>query len=381
MPHCLKIVNLGDILIAVNLPQNAALGGLPAEVAHGNLVLADVRFLHLRRQIRADGDFVVTSADAVGVGVGLALLARGGHFDFVSEHRLFFRRDAQRGLQVEGDGKLAAFVGAALAEADLLVLDGRVPPPPATPRERGLADNAITVFHIVQAETCVGFHVAAHRNLLVKFVLLFRALKVDLEGRAFVLLHANGGVAAVRIKAEHTIQSVGGNDKRAAERPVFVSGELGRADFLPVGIAEGNVFRITIHEAQIFALAARHNALEINGLPGTIDGAVGEEFGLVTLIIVLVTRIEVVAVVRQQVVIALAQVDIERVVALFRQFHDAIAVGLGRLDDDGLVLAGFVVPFAAPHFHGDAFHSFPRFAVDDGDRHLILNLVGDVAKT
>ena len=99
------------------------------------MVLAHFGFLDFGRQIRADGDFVVTGADAVGVGVGLALLARCGHFDFVGEHRLLFGRDAQRGLQVEGDGKLAALVGAALAEADLLVLDGRVPPPPATPRE------------------------------------------------------------------------------------------------------------------------------------------------------------------------------------------------------------------------------------------------------
>ena len=216
---------------------------------------------------------------------------------------------------------------------------------------------------------------------MVEFILFFRSLKVDFEGRALVFLHADSGVAAVRIKVEHAIQSVGGNDKRAAERPVFVSGELGRADFLPVGIAEGNVFRITIHEAQILTLTARYNALKINGLPGTIDGSVGEELGLVTLIIVLVTRVEVVTVVRQQVVVALAQVDIERVVALFRQFHDAVAVGLGRLDDDGLVLAGFVVPFAAPHFHSHAFHGFPRFAVDDGDRHLVVPLVGDVAKT
>ena len=47
MSHRCEIIDLGGILIAINLPRDAAFGRLPAEVAHADLVLADVRFFHL----------------------------------------------------------------------------------------------------------------------------------------------------------------------------------------------------------------------------------------------------------------------------------------------------------------------------------------------
>ena len=149
--------------------------------------------------------------------MGFALLARSGHFDFVGEHGLFFGRNGQRRLQVEGNGELAVLVSAGLAVGDLLVFDDGVPPPPATPREGGLADDTVTVFHIVQAETGVGFHITVHCNFLVQFVLLFRLLKGYLESRAFVFLHTDGRAATIGIEVEHAVQSVGGDDEGTAE--------------------------------------------------------------------------------------------------------------------------------------------------------------------
>ncbi len=169
------------------------------------MVLADVGLLHLRRQVRADGDFVIARADAVGVGVGLALLACGGHLDFIGEHRLFLRRDGLGRLQVESDGELAVLVGTSFAVSDLLVLYGWVPPPPATPGEGGLADDAVAVFHIVQAEASVCLHIAMNRNFLVQFILLFRTFESNLKGRAFVFFHTDRTRAMASNEMEHAI--------------------------------------------------------------------------------------------------------------------------------------------------------------------------------
>ena len=218
--------------------------------------------------------------------MGLALFARGGHLDFVGEHRLLLRRDSLRGLQVEGDGEFATLIGAGLAVGDLLVLDGRVPPPPATPGERGLADDAIGVFHIVQAEAGISLHVAMHRHLLIEFVLLLRTVEFHLKGRALVFFHADDGAATVGIEVEHTVQSVGGDDEGTAERTVFVGGKLRRTDFLPVGIEEGDTLVIIVDEAHILTLTARHDTLEIDGLSGTVDGTVGEELRSIGFIVV-----------------------------------------------------------------------------------------------
>ena len=313
--------------------------------------------------------------------MGLALLARGGQFYFVGEDRLLLRRNGQRGLQVEGDGELAVLVGAGLAKGDLLILDGRVPPPPATPREGGLADDAIAVFHIIQAETGVSFYIAMHRNFLVQFVLLFWLLKSDLESRAFVFLHTDGGAASVGIEVEHAIQPVGGNNEGATERAVFVGSKLRQADFLPVGIAEGNLFRIAVDEADILTLTARHDALEIDGLSRTVNGTVGEELGTIGLIIVFVSLIKAEVVIGQQVVITFAQVDIERIAACFGYFSLAILVCFWCGDNDSLVFSGFVVPLAAIDLHGDAFHGLARLAIDRHHGHLVVFCIGDKAKT
>ena len=40
--HGSEIVDFGEVVVAVNLARDAALGGLPTEVAHGDLVLAEV---------------------------------------------------------------------------------------------------------------------------------------------------------------------------------------------------------------------------------------------------------------------------------------------------------------------------------------------------
>ena len=224
--------------------------------------------------------------------MGLALLARGGHLDFVSEHGLFLGRDGLGRLQVEGDGKFAVLVGACLAVGDLLVLNGRVPPPPATPGEGSLADDTIGVFHIVQAETSVGFHIAVYRHLLVEFVLLLRTLKVDLEGRALVFLYADGHATMVGVEVEHAVQSVGRDDERPAERAVFVGDEIRRADELPVGIAEGNVLLVVVDNTQFFTLTACRDALEIDGLSWAIDGAVGEELCAVSFVVVSVSFVK-----------------------------------------------------------------------------------------
>ena len=47
-----------------------------------------------------------------------------------------------------------------------------------------------------------------------------------------------------------------------------------------------------IHKAQVLALAAGHDALEVNGLSGTIDGTVGEELGDEALVAVAIARPE-----------------------------------------------------------------------------------------
>ena len=81
-----------------------------------------------------------------------ALGAGCRHLNFVGEHWLLFRFGFQRRLQVESDGKLAAFIGACLAKIDLFIADNGIEPPPATPREGCAARHAIGVFHIIEAE-------------------------------------------------------------------------------------------------------------------------------------------------------------------------------------------------------------------------------------
>ena len=44
------------------------------------------------------------------------------------------------------------------------------------------------------------------------------------------------------------------------------------------------------------------------------------------------------------------------------------------------MFASLVVPLAAVQFHGDTFHSFPRFAVNGNHGHLVILLVNDVTE-
>ena len=129
-------------------------------------------------------------------------------------------------------------------------------------------------------------------------------------------------------------------------------------------------------------MATCHDALEVNGLPGTEDGAVGEKLRAKGFAIVSRILIKVEIILRQQVVVILAQIDAEGVVAAYFAIeHSAtVFVGLYRGDDNGLMLAGFVVPLTTVELHGDAFHGFPRFAVHGHHGHLVVFLVADVAK-
>ena len=212
--------------------------------------------------------------------------------------------------------------------------------------------------------------------------MLFRLFKSHLESRAFVFLHTDGHAATIGVEVEHAVQPVGRDDERAAERAVFIGGEIGRGNLLPVGIAERNLFRVFVHKAQVLTLATGHDALEIDGLTGTVNGAVGEEFRFVHLVVVSVLLIEAEVPFWKQVVITFAQVDAEGIIAFHLVVkHDAtIFVGFHRGKDDGLVLSGFVVPFAAVELHGDPFHGFPRFAVNSHHSHFFVFLVNDVTE-
>ena len=215
---------------------------------------------------------------------------------------------------------------------------------------------------------------------MVQFVLLFWFLKVDLESRTFVFLHANGGTALFSIEMEYTIQPIGGDDEGATEATVFIRLEIGRADFLPIGVAERDTLVVTVNKAQILTLMACRDTLEIDGLSRTVDGTVGKELGAVGLIVVSVTLVKSEVFVRQQVVITLAQVDVERIAACLGYCGFAVAIGFRCGNNDGLVFAGLVVPLAAIYLHRDTFHAFPRFAVNSQHGHLIILRIRDESK-
>ena len=220
-----EIVYLGVVLEAIDLAGHAALGRLAVHVDDFDAAFPKLRLFHQIADGGADGHFVVACTDGMGAAVGFALCTGGRDFYLVGEHGLLLGFGLQRGLQVEGDGKLAVLVGASFTESDLLVFDGRVPPPPAAPGEGGLTDHAVAVLHIVETEASQCIDTAAQGDVLVEFVLLLDAFEIDFEGGTFVLLHPDGGVAVVGIEVEHTIEPVVGDDERAAERAVFVSGE------------------------------------------------------------------------------------------------------------------------------------------------------------
>ena len=212
--------------------------------------------------------------------------------------------------------------------------------------------------------------------------MLFRLLKVDLKGRAFVFLHANGCAAIVGIEMERAIQSIGGNDEGTAESAIFIGGEIGRTDFLPVGVLEGNLLVVIADKAQILTLAARRNSLEINGLSRAINGAVGEQSGRILLPVVLVRFPEIESTFGQQHIIVFAEIDEKRsaVIHFIVQDGFAVLVGLHRCQNDGLVLASLVVPFAAVTLQGDTIFSFPRFAVHGHYGHFVFFCIGDIAQ-
>ena len=120
----------------------------------------------------------------------------------------------------------------------LFVLYVGVVQPETFPRERGLAYRTVAVFHIVQAETGKGFHIAVNGNVLPQFVLLLRLFESHLEGGTFVFLYTERVARPVFLccKKKFTVHPVGGNDERAAERAVFVGGERCGGYSLVIGV-------------------------------------------------------------------------------------------------------------------------------------------------
>ena len=317
----------------------------------------------------------------MGTAVGLALGAGGRNLDFIGEHGLFLRLGFERGLQVEGDGKLAALVGASLAIGNLLVFDGRIPPPPATPWEAGLAHHTVAVFHVVETEAGQRVDAASDGDVLVELVLFLDALEVDLEGGSFVFFDLEVGVAVFAAELEVAVEQVGGDDERAAERTVFVSGEVGRCDGLPVGVLKADVLLVVGDHGVLSPLHMFHDTFEIHGLSGPVDGAVGEEMGVVEPARGVRGTFHVLVVLGQQHVVAFPEVDQERVVASGLIEHDAsIAVRLLGGHGFGLVLMLFVVVGLAERLHGDSFHGMTGLAVDGHHFKLVGLAVGDEAE-
>ena len=200
------------------------------------MVFVHFGFLHLGRQIAAEVNFVVARTYAVSAGLRLSLPAGGGHLDFISEKGQFFGRDAQGGFQPEGDGEPALPVCAGFAICNLLVLNHRIVPPPASPRESGFADHTVAVRHTVQTEPGVGLHITVYGYIVVKFILFFRLFKIHLKGGTLVFLHAKNVVPPPFLQTEKTVFPVGGNDKGAAETAVFIGCDFGGSYFLVVSV-------------------------------------------------------------------------------------------------------------------------------------------------
>ena len=177
--------------------------------------------------------------------------------------------------------ELAGFIGAAFAKGDLFIFDGRVPPPPAAPREAGLSHHTVAVGDVIETEAGQGAHVAYDGDIFVELVLLLDLIEADLKGGSFVFFNLDGGVAVVAVEVEGAVQQVGGDDEGAAEAAVFVGGECGRADVLPVGILEADGLSAVGDQGLPLVVVVHHDALEIHGLSWPIDGTVGEKGGLI----------------------------------------------------------------------------------------------------
>ena len=239
----------------------------------------------------------------------------------------------------------------------------------------------VAVLDVVEAEAGVGVDAAAHGDFLVELILLFGSGEVDLEGGAFVFFHADGGAAVVAFEAEGAVEQVGGDDERAVEGTVVVGGEAGRGDLLPVGVLEPYLL-VELGGQSLPSVVVMHgDTFEVDGLSGTVDGAVGEELDLVVGVVGTALAGHVLLILRDKHVVALAEGDIEAVVSDFvGEHHLAVAVRLHGGHPFGLVFAFLIVVFAACDLHGDAFQWVSSLAVGGDEGKEVGLAVDDVAE-
>src|SRR5262249_44365493 len=124
------------------------------------------------------------------------------------------------------------------------------------------------------------------RDFVVEFGRDFGRVERDLEFRAFVFLDIKSGLSVFAARDADAVgpgQPVAWRDKTAAERTVVIAAMLGPGHLLAVGIGENNFERAAGQHVVIVLVRIdpQSDSLILDGLAGAIEGAVGEEDGVV----------------------------------------------------------------------------------------------------
>ena len=195
-------------------------------------------------------------------------------------------------------GEVAVVIGSGLTAEHFFVVvasaDGTaVPIAPIGPPPEGHAAHHL-IFYAGSLHRHAG--IAAGRSPdyhgVACLVVLFYLRKLHLEGGALVFLHADGVRLPVGLDGEGACQAVGGQGEVGCTHTVCIGHAFLPGHLLPIGIAQGEghllAFRGLVLPA--FGDVVDHHG-GVDCLSRAVDGAVGEDAGLLHLFLCLVVAV------------------------------------------------------------------------------------------
>ena len=235
------------------------------------------------RQVGLGGD--ITDRDALGSSACFAIRVGDICGDIVSEDRRIDFGDRAIWFGDKFDLEASVGIGFGPALGDLLrrSLVGSDAPSEAGEEPIGPshgADDTVANFRILDGRTGVAHRFAAEGDLVIEFDLVFDPIEGDLEFWSFVFFDVDrGGKRAVFDRQDHgSCTAISRGTDRAAERSVVVASHVEVFDDLAVGVLQlqGEFHAGDDFVAVGFAIAARSDPFEVDGLPGSVDGTVGK---------------------------------------------------------------------------------------------------------
>ena len=219
---------------------------------------------------------------------GAARLARGVRHvgrDRECEDRLGCRRDGRIGFGLEGNDEPACFIRFSRPMGDLLGASTGIAEPIGPPaRILHFAHNPVSHLGTIHRRARVGQRHARDGHGLIQPELLVRNVQLGFEFRPLVFFDPDGAGSAwtLGLNGHGSGQTIGRSRERATQGAKVIAQEVESGDFLAIGVLENDPDGLFSQPPVIVvrAVDTKAESFEINRLSRPVDGAVGEEDGL-----------------------------------------------------------------------------------------------------